>query len=84
MKIREGFIRRCVAGETLVVSVDEDRNYLMGLNATAELLWCELEKGTDETSLIQLLRDMYGISKEQASQDVRRFLTILREKDILE
>ncbi len=84
MKIKEGFITRKVAGETLVVSVDEKRNYIIGLNSSAELLWRALEKGCDEASLVRLLCDTYCISEERARQDVCRVLDILREKDILE
>ena len=49
MKLKDGFILRSVAGETVVVPTgdDLDLNMMITLNETGKFLWEHLEKGAE-------------------------------------
>ena len=53
MKLKEGFILRSVAGETVVVPTgdDLDLNMMITLNDSGKLLWQCLEKGAEQEDL---------------------------------
>ena len=55
MKLKQGFVLRKVAGETIVLpSGDElNLNMMITLNETGEFLWKHLETGTEVEDLVQ-------------------------------
>lgn len=88
MKIKEGFILREIAGSFVVVPVGQnlvDFSSMITLNETGAFLWNALSEETSEEQLCQkLLSEYEGVSKEEALGDIRDFVKVLNEKNILE
>lgn len=85
MKLKDGFILRTVAGETValptggVTSVD----MMVTLNGTAKLLWERLEVGAEPEELVDALLAEYDVDRETAAQSVAVFVARLKELDFL-
>ena len=87
MKIKDGFILRTVAGNSIVLAVGERSrsfNKMIKLNETGSFLFSLLQKETDERSLLSALCEKYEIDEETAKADISAFLSSLREADVLE
>jgi len=85
MKLKEGFILREVAGQTVVLpSGDElNLNMVITLNETGKFLWERLEHETDETALAAALMAEYGITEDVAQAAVSGFVVKLNENGFL-
>ena len=81
MKLKDGFILREVAGQTVVLSTGKelDLNTMITLNETGAYLWELMEKEQTVESLVKAMLDRYDVSKEQAEEDVKSFLLKLEE-----
>lgn len=86
MKLKEGFILRSVAGETVVIPTgdDLDLNMMITLNGTGKFLWERLEKGADEADLTAALLAEYDVDEQTAQNHVERFLKKLNEHGFLQ
>ena len=88
MKIKEGFILREIAGSFVVVPVGQnlvDFSSMITLNETGAFLWNVLSVGASEEELCQkLLSEYEGVSNEEALSDIKDFVKILKEKNMLE
>ena len=88
MKIKEGYILREIAGSFVVVPVGDnvvDLSSMITINETGAFLWGFLEKGADEDSLCAALMSEYeGAPEDEMRNDIREFISVLKEKDILE
>ena len=87
MKIKEGFILRTVAGQNLIVPVGDNTmnfNAAITLNESAAFLWNCLTKETDEKKLLTALLNEYEIDEQTALADIKVFLNVLKEHNILE
>ncbi len=88
MKIKDGFILREIAGSFVVVPVGQnlvDFSSMITLNETASFLWNCLVEGADEAALCEkLLTEYEGVTKEDALADIKEFIKVLEEKNILE
>jgi hypothetical protein len=69
-------------GDELVVLELSTSTYLT-LNGSAKHLWIRLAEGATPGELTTTLTDRYPITVEQASSDVRAFLTSLSERELL-
>lgn len=87
MKIKNGFILRTVAGQNLVVPLGENTmnfNAAITLNESAAFLWNLLNEEQTEENLVNALTEEYDIDEETANADVKVFLDVLKEHEILE
>lgn len=86
MKLKQGFIMRTIAGETVVVpSGDElNLNMMITLNGTGKFLWEQLERGADTEELVQAMLAEYEVDEATARGGVERFVGKLRENGFLE
>lgn len=85
-KIKEGFVVRTVAAQTVAVPVGKRTTELHGvitLNESGCILWKALEKGADIEQLTALLAEQYEVEPDQAKRDVENFLESLREQKVL-
>ncbi len=86
MKIKEGFVIRCVGGENIVVPVGEMSKQFRGminLNVTGAFLW---KFYTQEHSLeegVAALLEEYDVEETLARKDVEQFLKILQENGFM-
>lgn len=85
MKIKDGFLLRQVAGQTVVLPVggDLDLNLMITLNDTGAFLWQHLQEDTDENALVSALLAEYDVDEETARKSVAAFVQKLNEHEFL-
>ena len=85
MKLKDGFILRTVAGETVVLPAAgvTDFDMMITLNDTGKFLWERLEVGAEEADLVKALLAEYDVTEEVAANSVTAFVTRLKELDFL-
>ena len=86
MKIKKGFAKRNIAGENIVVPLGNKNQFngMITLNETSSFLWDCLVKDTSEQQIAQKVVDEYDIDLETALGDVNKFVTMLRENNLLD
>lgn len=86
MKLKEGFMLRQIAGENVVVPLDEDmdRNMMITLNNTGRLLWQKLEEGADLDQLTDALTGAYQVDEATAAAHAAAFVKKLEEHNFLQ
>ena len=87
MKIKEGFILRDVAGQTIVVAVgkmSKNFNRIIKLNSTGKFIWEKLSSDIERDELVASLVAEYDIAEATASSDADKFVETLKGADILE
>ena len=87
MKTKKGFVLRSLGREYILVAEGleaADANILISMNESAAYLWKEVEdKEFDANTLINLLMEEYGITREVAEKDVASLLQIWMQADII-
>ena len=87
MKLKNGFVLREIAGETIVVSVNSTLNLhgIIKLNSTAQTLWRALESGVESIDdLAKALMGEYDVDEIIAHRSAEDFIAKLKELDFLE
>ena len=81
MKLKDGFILRAVAGETVVLPTGgvTDFDMMITLNDTGRFLWERLAVGAEESELVSALLAEYDVTEELAAQSVSAFVARLKE-----
>jgi hypothetical protein len=82
LRLREDLTWREIDGE--VVAVDAVKSTYLSANATGSMLWDQLSRGATREGLADGLIGRFGIEREQALEDVDRFLDELRREGLLE
>ena len=85
MKLKEGFLLRQVAGQTVVLPTggDLDLNMMITLNETGAFLWDLLQTETDEAALVTALLNEYDVDADTAAQCVSAFVKKLHDNGFL-
>lgn len=85
MKLKEGFILRTVAGQTVALPTSGVTNLdmMITLNGTGKFLWERLAVGADKDELVNALLAEYDVDRERAEQSVDAFVARLKELDFL-
>ena len=85
MKLKEGFILRDVAGQTVVLPTGDELNLnmMITLNETGKFLWEKLGQETDERTLVDALLAEYDVDDNTAKAAVTRFIAKLTENGFL-
>ena len=85
MKIKEGFLLRQVAGQTVVLPIggDMDLNLMITLNDTGAFLWEKLQEETDEAALVAALLGEYDVDEATAKKAVADFVAKLNDNGFL-
>ena len=87
MKIKDGFMLRTVADQTIVVPVGSTAasfNGMISLNETGTFLWNRLCDENDRESLVKALLGEYDVTEEVAAVGVDMFLQKLREAKLID
>ena len=87
MQIVNGFCIRKILDETVAIPTQEAAHRLSGLvsmNETGEFLFQLLQTRQTEDYLVEAMLENYEIDKETARKDVKAFLKILTENDLLD
>lgn len=85
MKIKEGYLLRQVAGQTVVLPTDDalNLNMMITLNDTGAFLWEQLQSETDEQKLVAALLREYDVTEEIARRSVAEFVKKLNDNGFL-
>ena len=85
MKIKEGFLLRQVAGQTVVLPCgdDMDLNMMITLNDTGAFLWQLLQEETDEAAMVKALCAEYDVDPQTAADAVAGFVAKLNANGFL-
>jgi len=86
MKIKEGYILRQVAGNSIVIAVGDEAinfNGIITVNGAGTFLWQLLEKDVTRDELVDAMLKEYDIDAETASADIDEFLNNLRKAELL-
>ena len=85
MKLKDGFILRTVAGETVVLPAAgvTDFDMMITLNETGKFLWEHLTVGAEEADLVKALLAEYDVTEDVAANSVAAFVARLKELDFL-
>lgn len=85
MKIKDGFILRSVADQTVVLPVgdDLDLNMMITLNETGTFLWERLQSETSEDALVAALLGEYDVDEATARKAVVTFVGKLESNGFL-
>lgn len=87
MKIKDNFVLRTVAGQTIVAPTGDAAisfNAMISLNGSGTVLWKALETETTEKQLVEILLEEYEVSREVAEADVSAFVKKMREANLLD
>lgn len=85
--MKDNFILRQIAGESLLIPVGEAAlavNGLIALSESAALLYERLREDCSRQELIDVLLAEYEVSEETAGEDVDAFLVQMRRLDMLD
>lgn len=85
MKIKDGFILRTVAGETVALPTGGVTNFdmMITLNDTGRFLWEKLSVGAEKEELVAALLKEYDVTEQAAVTSVDAFVARLKELDFL-
>lgn len=87
MKIREGFLLREVAGNTVIVPVGSDSvdfNGIITINETGRFLWDLLSEGIEKEELLEKFLAEYKVDVEDAKEDIRAFIQTLLDNGVMD
>lgn len=87
MKIKNGFVVRQIAGESVVIALGEASksfNGIIKLNVTGRFLWDKLAVGCDEQELLCAVLDEYDIDEATAKKDIDKFIDTLKGAGAIE
>lgn len=86
MKIKDGFILKEVAGNYVVIALEDslDFNKVITLNEVGAFIWNKILQDLDRETIISDIADEYGISKDTASADFDEFYDSLKNAGIAE
>ena len=87
MKIAKGFNLMNIAGQNIIVTLGAKTinfNTMISLNDSAAFLWQQLQTEKTEEELMSAILDEYDIDETTANEDIRRFISKLKDADVLE
>ncbi len=87
MKIKDGFVVREIAGQSIVVALGtatKDFNGMIKLNDTGRVMWDLMSQGKDREEIIEHFLSEYDIDRASVEADLDRFINTLQGANILE
>ncbi len=87
MKIKDGFVKREVMGNSVVIATGEASVNFRGmvkLNATASEIWEAINEGKNEDEICSELLKKYEADAETVKKDVQSILKTLLEQGFIE
>ena len=87
MRIKQGFVVREIAGQSIVVALGDASksfNGMIKLNETGRIIWDMLSEGKNADEIVERILSEYDVNKETVQSDVNTFIQTLSEANILE
>lgn len=85
-KVSENYVHRKIADSDVLISIGSNIanfNGYIQLNSSAVSLWEQLEEPSTMEQMEKVLENRYGISHQQAVEDVIDFLQELKDHDMV-
>lgn len=86
MRIKNGFVLREVAGQTMVIATGEaskDFHGMIRLNKTGKLIWQGLQEGKTVEQIVEHMQTAFEVEAEKAGEDVAAFVSKMEEMGFL-
>ena len=87
MKIKDGFVKREIAGSYIVVPVGntiEEFNGMITLNESVSFFWDCFKKDITLEQAVKMVTDEYDIDPQTAAKDIENFIELLKTNNLLE
>ena len=87
MKIKEGFVVREIAGESVVIALGKASqifNGMIKLNETGRIIWDGLAAGKEKDQIIDAFLAEYEVERPIIEADFDKFIATLRGANILD
>ena len=87
MKIREGFVVREIAGESVVIALGKASqifNGMIKLNETGRLIWDGLAAGKEKDQIVDSILAEYDVERSVIEADYEKFISVLKGANVLE
>lgn len=87
MRIKQGFVMRDVAGQTVIIATGEASKTFQGMirvNGTGRTVWQGLADGLDVAGIVDKVTGEYAIDRETATADVDAFIGQMRANGFLD
>ena len=87
MKIKDGFVKRNIAGSNIVVPVGKGAksfNAMITLNDSAAFFWDCFQKDISIDECAELVCKEYDVDKDRAKADIEAFTAMLKENNLIE
>ena len=87
MKVKNEYVLKTVGDQIIVVPIGLEAvkfHGMLTLNESGKFLFENLKEATTPEELTKKLVEAYDVSYEQAAADVLKFVSVLKERDILE
>lgn len=87
MKIKDGYVLRQVAGNSIVIAVgDEALNFngIITINGSGTFLWKKLVQGASKEELLDAMLSEYNVDAETAESDIDEFISKLEKANLLD
>lgn len=85
MKLKDGFLLREVAGQTVVLPTGSELNLnmMITLNETGKFLWEQMQNEISEDALVRALLAEYDVDEDRARKSVEVFVAKLKNHELL-
>ncbi|KAB5607394.1 PqqD family protein [Bifidobacterium jacchi] len=86
MRLKDGFVLRDVAGQTVVIATGEASEHFHGmikLNDTGKAIWQGLAAGKTEAEIASDLTHDFDVDESRAASDVKAFVERMNEQGFL-
>lgn len=86
MRLKNGFVLRDVAGQTVVIATGEASEHFHGmikLNDTGKVIWQGLAAGKTEAEIAADLTNDFDVDESRAASDVKAFVERMNEQGFL-
>lgn len=86
MRLKDGFVLRDVAGQTVVIATGEASEHFHGmvkLNETGKVIWQALADGKGRDAIVDELTKQFEVTAERAGTDVDAFIKQMADNGFL-
>ncbi|MBT1173143.1 PqqD family protein [Bifidobacterium sp. MA2] len=87
MKVKQGFVMRDVADQTVIIATGEASKTFQGMirvNETGKIVWSGLADGQTVDQIVDKVTAEFDVERAKAAADVETFIGKMRENGFLD
>lgn len=87
MKVKQGFVMRDVAGQTVIIATGEASRTFQGMirvNDTGKVVWSGLNDGLTLDRIVDNVTAEFDVDRATATADVEKFIEKMRDNGFLD